>query len=35
METERELRMKTAQEAKRVLDRKPMLNPVAVPEEKA
>ena len=32
-ETERELRTKTAQEAKRVLDRKPVLHPVAVREE--
>ena len=32
-ETERELRTKMAQEAKRVLDRKPVLHPVAVQEE--
>ena len=32
-ETERELRTKTALEAKRVLDGKPVLHPVAAPEE--
>ena len=32
-ETERELRTKTAQEAKRVLDRMPVLHPVAAPGE--